>query len=114
LIQGSKFIVLPSTSPAEAFGQALLEGLYFSKPLISTELGTGTSFVNKHNHTGFVVKPGCSPSLCRAMNTMIEDQEIYNRFTANTFEHYNANFTAKIQGDIYNQIYRSLLKKSTF
>ncbi|MDY0223618.1 MAG: glycosyltransferase [Desulfobacterium sp.] len=111
LIQESKFIVLPSTSPAEAFGQALLEGLYFSKPLISTELGTGTSFVNLHNHTGFVVKPRCSPSLCRAMNTMIEDQEIYDRFTANTFEHYNANFTAKIQGDNYSRIYRSLLKK---
>jgi rhamnosyl/mannosyltransferase len=111
LIQDSKFIVLPSTSPAEAFGQILLEGLYFSKPLISTQLGTGTSFVNLHNHTGFVVTPGCSRSLCRAMNTMIEDQDIYNRFNANTFEHYKANFTAKVQGDNYSRIYRSLLKK---
>jgi rhamnosyl/mannosyltransferase len=111
LIQDSKFIVLPSTSPAEAFGQILLEGLYFSKPLISTELGTGTSFVNQHNHTGFVVKPECSRSLCRAMNRLLDEQALYKRFSANAFQHYAANFTATAQGDRYDRIYRSLIKK---
>ena len=108
LIEKSRFIVLPSTTPAEAFGQILLEGLYFSKPLISTELGTGTSIVNKHNHTGFVVKPGCSASLSEAMNRILKDQGLYESFSKNAFQHYLNNFTASIQGDKYIRIYKKL------
>ena len=111
LIQGSRFIVLPSTSAAEAFGQTLLEGLYFSKPLISTELGTGTSVVNRHNHTGLVVTPGSPLALATAMNRLINDNHLYNRFRANTLPHYTAHFTPTSQGWKYSRIYNSLLKK---
>jgi rhamnosyl/mannosyltransferase len=110
LIQRSRFIVLPSIAAAEAFGQILLEGLYFSTPLISTELGTGTSLVNRHNHTGLVVKPGCNRSLSTAMNRILNDNDLYERFSANGFQHYQANFTETAQGDKYSRIYRSLLK----
>ena len=109
LIEKSRFIVLPSTTPAEAFGQILLEGLYFSKPLISTELGTGTSIVNKHNYTGLVVQPGCSASLSKAMNRILKEQNLYESFSKNAFQHYLNNFTTSIQGDKYIQIYRRLL-----
>ena len=110
-IKKSRFIVLPSISAAEAFGQILIEGLYFSTPLISTELGTGTSMVNRHNHTGLVVKPGCSFSLSKAMNRMINDQCLYDRFKKNSYQHYKENFTEAVQGDKYSRIYHSLLKK---
>lgn len=108
LIEKSRFIVLPSIIPAEAFGQILLEGLYFSKPLISTELGTGTSIVNKHNHTGLVIKPGCSASLSMAMNRILKENSLYERFSKNAFQHYLNNFTASIQGDKYIRIYKKL------
>ncbi len=111
LIQGSRFIVLPSTSAAEAFGQALLEGLYFSKPLISTELGTGTSLVNRHNLTGLVVTPGSKLALTTAMNRLISDNQLYSRFRANTLTHYRVHFTQASQGWKYSRIYNSLLKK---
>ncbi|MCP4115642.1 MAG: glycosyltransferase [Desulfobacteraceae bacterium] len=111
LIQQSRFIVLPSLSPAEAFGQILLEGLYFSKPLISTELGTGTSLVNRHGHTGLVVPPNSSRSLAGAMNRILNDQCLYEKFAANSFRHYKANFTETAQGSKYTRIYRSLEKK---
>lgn len=109
LIQESKFITLPSTAAAEAFGQILLEGLFFSKPLISTELGTGTSFVNRHNHTGIVVKPGCPQSLTLAMNRMLKDQRLYDFFVSNTFKYYRMNFTQAAQGYKYNKIYHALM-----
>lgn len=111
LIKQSQFIVLPSISGAEAFGQILLEGLYFSKPLISTELGTGTSLVNRHNHTGLVVKPGCAPSLTQAMNQMIKDQHLQEKFKANTFQHLKTNFTKHAQGYKYSRIYDFIKKK---
>ena len=108
LIQKSKFIILPSTTAAEAFGQILLEGLYFSKPLISTELGTGTSLVNKNGYTGFVVRPGCSESLVLAMNQMINNKKAYDNFVKSTFKHYQLNFSEGIQGKKYTKIYSDL------
>ena len=111
LIQESKFITLPSTAAAEAFGQVLLEGLFFSKPLISTELGTGTSLVNRHNHTGIVVKPGCRQDLALAMNRMLNDHCLYERFVSNTSQHYRMNFTEAVQGYKYSAIYHALTFK---
>jgi rhamnosyl/mannosyltransferase len=110
LIESSKMIVLPSTNPAEAFGQILLEGLYFSKPLISTEIGTATSVVNKHNHTGFVVQPGCSVSLARAANTIIKNDALYEQLSKNALHHYLTNFKTSVQGEKYIRIYNALLQ----
>jgi rhamnosyl/mannosyltransferase len=110
LIESSKMIVLPSTNPAEAFGQILLEGLYFSKPLISTEIGTATSVVNKHNYTGLVVQPGCSASLASAANKIIKDDTLYERFSKNARHHYLSNFKTSVQGDKYIRIYNNFLK----
>jgi len=115
LIERSRLIVLPSIAPAEAFGQILLEGLYFSKPLVSTELGTGTSLVNRHNHTGFVVQPDCSVSLAFAINKLLTDDVCSKKFSINAYHHYLDNFTATAQGDKYIRIYRSLsLSRSLF
>lgn len=109
LIEHSRMVVLPSITSAEAFGQILLEGLYFSKPLVSTELGTGTSLVNCNNYTGFVVRPGCSRSLADAMERIFTDQALFERFSANAFFHFQKNFTADMQGKKYLDIYRSFL-----
>ena len=68
------------------------------------------SLVNRHNHTGLVVKPGCSRSLSAAMNRILSDNNLYERFAANGFQHYQANFTEAAQGYKYSRVYRSLLK----
>lgn len=109
LIKNARMVVLPSITPAEAFGQILLEGLYFQTPLVSTRLGTGTSVVNRHGYTGLVVAPGCSRSLALAMNTLFSDKTLARRFALNARHHYDTYFTPKTQGDKYLDIYRSLL-----
>ena len=50
--------VLPSTNRAEAYGIVQMEALACGLPVVCTELGTGTSFVNQDGVTGSVVPPG--------------------------------------------------------
>ncbi|HKL00345.1 MAG TPA: glycosyltransferase [Desulfotignum sp.] len=109
LIRHARMVVLPSITAAEAFGQVLLEGLYFQKPLLSTSLGTGTSVVNRHGYTGLVVRPGCSRSLTLAMNTLFGDNALCKQFSRNAQHHYAAHFTPAAQGKKYLEIYQSLL-----
>lgn len=111
LLEKSRMVVLPSITGAEAFGQILLEGLYFSKPLVSTQLGTGTSVVNQNNHTGFVVRPGSATALARAMNLIFTNDDLFKRFSSNAFSHYLERFTAPAQGKKYIRIYNSLLSR---
>ncbi|MEJ2610669.1 MAG: glycosyltransferase, partial [Candidatus Thiodiazotropha sp.] len=46
LMRLCRAVVFPSHLRSEAFGVTLLEGAIHSKPLISTEIGTGTSYIN--------------------------------------------------------------------
>jgi len=61
---------LPSIAKSEAFGLVLLEAMAWGKPVISTELGTGTSFVNQDGITGFVVPPKNSQVLAQAIKKL--------------------------------------------
>lgn len=60
--------IFPSHMRAEAFGIFLLEAAMFAKPLISSEIGTGTSFVNVDGETGIIIHPGDPSALRRAMD----------------------------------------------
>lgn len=75
--------VLPSINEAEAYGIVQIEAMACGKPLICTELGTGTSYVNKHNVTGLVVPPRDSKELAQAINKLIEDDALRKRFGDN-------------------------------
>ena len=45
-------LVFPSHLRSEAFGVSLLEGAMYGKPLISSEIGTGTSYIDIDQQTG--------------------------------------------------------------
>jgi len=66
--------VLPSIKKSEAFGIVLLEAMACGKPIISTELGTGTSFINQDKKTGFVVEPRSASALAKALNNLLVDE----------------------------------------
>ena len=76
LYKGARCLVLPSTNRAEAFGMVLGEALACGTPVISTELGTGTSFVNQDGRTGFVVPPGDTNALAGHIKQLLEDQAL--------------------------------------
>lgn len=107
-LKNCSFLVLPSISPAEAFGQVLLEASFFSKPMVTTELGTGTSYVNKNNETGFVIEPNNSNALADAMNTLFNNDELRLNMGVSANNRLKTIFTENIQGDKYIEIYKDL------
>ncbi len=76
-------VVLPSSYRSESFGLVLLEAMAAGRPVVSTELGTGTSFVNQHGETGLVVASGDADALARAVNELLRDPEQSRRMGAN-------------------------------
>jgi len=68
--------VLPSIFKSEAFGIVLIEAMACRKPVISTELGTGTSWVNINEKTGFVVPPKDPKSLAKAIYKILENKKL--------------------------------------
>ncbi|HUW09737.1 MAG TPA: glycosyltransferase, partial [Anaerolineae bacterium] len=71
--QAADLFVLPACERSEAFGIVMVEAMAASRPLISTELGTGTSFVNLHGETGLVVPPRDPGALASAINQLLAD-----------------------------------------
>lgn len=57
LLTLSYAMAFPSHLRSEAFGISLLEGAMYGKPMISSEIGTGTSYINVGGETGIVVPP---------------------------------------------------------
>ena len=64
--------VLPSHLRSEAFGTVQLEAMCCAKPVISTEIGSGTSFVNVDQQTGITVKPNDVAALAAAIQFLID------------------------------------------
>jgi len=66
LLRGCLGIVLVSSSRAEALGVCLIEGLMFGKPLVTTRINSGPSFVNVDGVTGYAVAVDDSVALNEA------------------------------------------------
>ena len=108
-----KGIVFPSFLRSEAFGVTLLEGAMFGKPLISTEVGSGTSHVNIHEETGFVLPPGSHRALREAMDKLHYHPDLAERMGRNAALRYQQLFTGQRMGERYAETYEQLLRQSS-
>jgi rhamnosyl/mannosyltransferase len=68
--QRADVFVLPANARAEAFGTVLLEAMASGLPCITTELGTGTSWIVQDGVTGLVVLPEDPGALAQAIERM--------------------------------------------
>src|SRR5262249_26227807 len=94
-------LTFPSHLRSEAFGISLLEGAMFGKPLITAEIGTGTSYVNVDGETGLIVPPSDARALRTAMETVWNDQTLAERLGEQAQARFYANFTADKMVDKY-------------
>lgn len=81
LYEVADVFVLPSDSRAEAYGLVQVEAMAAGVPVISTELGTGTSWVNRHGETGLVVPPADASALASALDRLLHDEDLRARMS---------------------------------
>lgn len=102
-------VVLPSHLRSEAFGVTLLEGAMYGKPLISCEIGTGTTFINKKDVTGLTIPPSNAEALRNAMKAIINDPEQSKQLGSNALNHYQQHFTVSAMCKAYSRLYNDLI-----
>ncbi|MGY3258682.1 glycosyltransferase family 4 protein [Pseudomonas chlororaphis] len=111
LLQLSYAIVFPSHLRSEAFGISLLEGAMYGKPMISSEIGTGTSYINIHDETGLVVPPSDPLAFRAAMRQLWDNPEQAARMGLKAEARYRQLFTADQMGQRWKELYQELLEE---
>lgn len=109
LIKNCTALVLPSHLRSEAYGMVLVEASMMKKPMISCEIGTGTSFVNVHEETGFVVPPEMPDVLASVMQDLLSNEALANKMGLAARSRYERMFSGPALGQAYASLYKELL-----
>lgn len=112
LLALSTCLVFPSHLRSEAFGISLLEGALYSKPLISSEIGTGTTYINIEGETGVVIPPSDAKALRKAMDFIWDNPVVAQQYGEAARARFDSLFTAEAMVEQYASLYRSLLQGS--
>jgi len=109
LLRLCQSVVFPSHLRSEAFGVSLLEGAMHGKPMISSEIGTGTTYINIAGETGLVVPPGDPVALAQAMRYLWENPAAAARMGSRAEERFRQYFTLESMVDAHMDLYGSVL-----
>ncbi|MBC7684363.1 MAG: glycosyltransferase, partial [Bdellovibrionales bacterium] len=104
-------VAFPSHLRSEAFGISLLEGAMYGKPMISSEIGTGTTYINIDGDTGLVVPPSDPQAFGQAMRTLWENPALAQEMGRRAEARYWELFTAQQMASSYTALYHELVAK---
>lgn len=108
LLQLCFAFVFPSHLRSEAFGISLLEAAMYGKPLISCEIGTGTTYININQETGISLPPESPIALQQAMQRLWDHPNIAREMGVAAQARYNELFTSQKTTEQYVELYRML------
>ena len=86
--------VLPSVY--ESYGLAMVEIMTNGIPMVCTELGTGTTFINRPGETGLAVPPRDPGARAGALNRLLRDDALRRRMGENARERAHAHFSTEV------------------
>jgi rhamnosyl/mannosyltransferase len=101
--------VFPSHLRSEAFGMSLVEAAMCGRPMVSCDIGSGTSYINLDGVTGWTVPPENAAALREAMHRLADapaDAAAMGRAARERFE---TLFTARRMAEAYATVYREVL-----
>lgn len=104
-------VAFPSHLRSEAFGISLLEGAMYGKPMISSEIGTGTTYINVDGNTGLVVPPSDPQALGAAMRTLWENPDMAAEMGRAACARYRELFTSEQMAAGYTELYHELVAR---
>jgi rhamnosyl/mannosyltransferase len=104
-------LAFPSHLRSEAFGITLLEAAMFGKPMISCEIGTGTSYVNLDQETGIVVPANDPLAFRSAMHYLLDHPEQAAAMGQKAVQRYQALFTSEQMARKYQDLYQRVANK---
>lgn len=104
--------VFPSHLRSEAYGMSLVEAAMMGKPMITCEIGSGMSFINRDGETGIVVAPRDPQALAAAMRRLLDDSALGIRMGKASRQRYVENFTAQRMAVSYFELYQDVLARS--
>jgi glycosyltransferase involved in cell wall biosynthesis len=103
--------VLPSITNAEMFGVVQLEAMACRKPVISTNLPTGVSWVNQDGKTGYIVSPGKVGELAKAIQKLVGDRLLRESMGEAGRARVEQDFTSTKMADAMLQVYQEMLNQ---
>jgi len=104
--------VLPSITNAEMFGMVQLEAMACRKPVISTSLPTGVSWVNQHGKTGYVVSPRNTTQLANVIKHLLRNPQLREEMGEAGRMRVEQHFTSTKMAAAMLQVYQEVLNKS--
>lgn len=101
-------LVLASCQNSEAFGLVILEAQAFARPVISTNLPTGVSFINRHKETGLVVPPADVSALREGIQALLASRESRSEYGRNGRKRLEQEFTGRIMAEKFLTLYQAI------
>ena len=109
-LYAADIFAFPSNTKAEAFGIALAEAMYCQCAPVSHIIeGSGVNWVSVDGETGIVIPLNDVKALAQAINTLIADDDLRNRYANAARQRIIENFTKEKAVSVMNSIYDELL-----
>ncbi len=109
--QRAHLFVLPANARAEAFGTVLLEAMASGLPCVTTEVGTGTSWVVQDGVCGRVVPPRDPQALAAAIRSLFGDPDRLRAMGQAARARVEAEFTQKRMIERVLDVYAEVLAR---
>jgi glycosyltransferase involved in cell wall biosynthesis len=106
-----KVFVLPSVVKTEAFGIVQLEAMACGKPVVNTAIPSGIPYVSIDKKTGITIPPGDINSLAEAINTLLDNEILREKYGRQALIRVQNYFTMEKMIEKVYQVYNTLLSE---